>query len=74
MTEWQYNWNDQVTNIVHKTSGGTVPASVLYERAAGGEPTKVTREDGTYGNPKGSDLHGATFGLVLLCSKGLLCR
>jgi RHS repeat-associated protein len=48
VTEWQYNWRDQVTNITHKTSGGTTLASVLYERATGGEPTKLTREDGTY--------------------------
>jgi RHS repeat-associated protein len=47
ITEWQYNWRDQVTNITHKTSGGTTLASVLYERATGGEPTKITREDGT---------------------------
>jgi RHS repeat-associated protein len=37
-----------VTNITHKTSGGTTLASVAYERAQGGEPTKITREDGTY--------------------------
>jgi RHS repeat-associated protein len=48
VTEWQYNWKDQVTNITHMTSGGTTLASVLYERAAGGEPTKITREDGSY--------------------------
>lgn len=46
-TEWRYNWKDQVTNIAHKI-GGTVLASVAYERAPGGEPTKVTREDGSY--------------------------
>jgi YD repeat-containing protein len=48
VSEWQYNWRDQITNITHKTSGGTTLASVLYERATGGEPTKLTREDGTY--------------------------
>ncbi|HWQ90357.1 MAG TPA: hypothetical protein VN673_01705 [Clostridia bacterium] len=47
VTEWQYNWRDQVTNITHKTSGGTTLTSVLYERATG-DPTKITREDGTY--------------------------
>jgi YD repeat-containing protein len=31
VTTWQYNWKDQVTNIVHKTSGGTVLASVAWE-------------------------------------------
>lgn len=48
VTEWQYDWRDRVTNITHKTSGGTTLASVLYERLPGGEPTKITREDGTY--------------------------
>ncbi len=50
VTTWQYNWKDQVTNIVHKTSGGTVLASASYVRATGGEPLpcKFTREDGTY--------------------------
>jgi len=47
VTEWQYDWRDRVTNITHKISS-TVLASVGYERAAGGEPTKITREDGTY--------------------------
>ena len=27
VTTYQYNWRDQLTNIVHKTSGGTVLAS-----------------------------------------------
>jgi len=48
VTTWQYNWKDQATNIVHKTSGGTVLASAYYQRAAGGEPTQITREDGSY--------------------------
>jgi len=47
VSEWQYNWKDQVTNITHKI-GGTTLASVTYERAPGGEPTKITREDSTY--------------------------
>jgi len=47
VTEWQYNWRDQITNITHKL-GSTVLASVAYERAAGGEPTRITREDGSY--------------------------
>ncbi len=47
LTTWQYNWKDQVTNITHKISGTTL-ASVLYELATGGEPTKITREDSTY--------------------------
>ncbi|MCL4789108.1 MAG: hypothetical protein KJ070_20325 [Verrucomicrobia bacterium] len=47
VTEWQYDWRDRVTNITHKV-GNSVLASVLYERTPGGEPTKITREDGTY--------------------------
>ena len=37
-----------MTNIVHKNSGSTILASIAYERAPFGEPTKITREDGTY--------------------------
>jgi RHS repeat-associated protein len=48
VTTYDYNWRDQVTNIVHKNSGGTTLASVLYERLPGGEPSKITREDGTF--------------------------
>jgi RHS repeat-associated protein len=47
-TEWQYNWRDQITNMTHKNNGGTVLASVAYERAPFGEPTRITREDGSY--------------------------
>ena len=47
VTTWEYNWCDQVTNIVHKTSGETVLASFAYVRDTGGEPTKITREDGS---------------------------
>jgi RHS repeat-associated protein len=45
VTEWQYNWKDQVTNITHRTSGGTVRARIRYERLAGGEPSKMMRDD-----------------------------
>ncbi len=48
ITTYDYNWRDQLTNIVHKTSGGTTLASAYYERAPFGEPTKIIREDGTY--------------------------
>jgi RHS repeat-associated protein len=47
VTTWDYDWRDRVTNIVHKV-GSTVLASVTYVRAPGGEPTKITREDGSY--------------------------
>jgi len=47
VTTYDYDWRDRVTNIVHKI-GSTVLASVGYIRAIGGEPTRITREDGTY--------------------------
>ncbi len=47
VTTYDYDWRDRVTNIVHKI-GSTVLASAGYVRANGGEPTKITREDGTY--------------------------
>jgi YD repeat-containing protein len=48
VTEWQYDWRDRVTNIVHRKVDGTVLASFGYVRNAGGEPSRITREDGTY--------------------------
>lgn len=42
VTEWQYDWRDRVTNLTHKV-GNNVLARALYERAPGGEPTKITR-------------------------------
>ncbi len=48
VTEWKYDWRDRMTNISHKTSGGTTLASFGYVRNTGGEPNKITREDGTY--------------------------
>lgn len=47
VTEWQYDWRDRVTNLVHKTTTGTVLASFGYTRNAGGEPSKIVREGGT---------------------------
>jgi RHS repeat-associated protein len=47
VTTYEYNWRDQLTNIVHKTSGGTTLASASYERAPFGEPTKIIREGGS---------------------------
>ncbi len=48
VTTWEYNWKDQVTNIVHKTGGGSTLASFSYVRNPGGEPSRITREDGSY--------------------------
>jgi len=47
VTTYLYDWRDRVTNIVHKT-GGTTNAWVGYVRGMGGEPLRITREDGSY--------------------------
>jgi RHS repeat-associated protein len=47
-TSYTYNLVDQILSIVHKAADGNVLASLTYERAKGGEPTKITREDGSY--------------------------
>lgn len=47
-TTYTYDALDQVLEIVHTEGGGAVLASVTYERRGLGEPTRITREDGTY--------------------------
>lgn len=47
VTEWQYDWRDRVTNIVHLNSSGVL-ASFAYVRNAGGDASRITREDGSY--------------------------
>lgn len=47
-TTYGYDARDRITSVVHTNGLGTVLASVLYERSASGEPTKITREDGSY--------------------------
>jgi RHS repeat-associated protein len=47
-TTYTYNLVDQVMSIVHKAADGTVVASITYERNKGGEPSKITYEDGTH--------------------------
>jgi RHS repeat-associated protein len=47
-TTYTYNLVDQVMSIVHKAADGTVVASMTYERTKGGEPSKITYEDGTH--------------------------
>lgn len=47
-TNIAYNLRDQIISINHSDSGGTVLASVAYERTGFGEPAKITREDGSY--------------------------
>ena len=47
-TTHTYDPRGRPLSILHTTSTGAVLASVTYERAASGEPTRVTREDGSY--------------------------
>ena len=47
-TTYTYDQVDQVTAIAHTTATGTVLASFTYERDASGQPTTITREDGSY--------------------------
>jgi RHS repeat-associated protein len=46
-TTYEYDWRDRVTNIVHLLDS-TTNAAIGYVRAPGGEPTRITREDGSY--------------------------
>ena len=46
-TVYGYNGLDRVTSITHTNAQGAVLASVTYEREGIGEPTKITREDGS---------------------------
>ncbi|NER00647.1 MAG: hypothetical protein F6K30_28790, partial [Cyanothece sp. SIO2G6] len=39
---------DWIESITHTAADGTVLSSLTYEREPGGEPTKITREDGSY--------------------------
>jgi RHS repeat-associated protein len=47
-TVYVYNDLDQVSKIETKNGAGTVLSSLTYERTGIGEPTKVTREDGSF--------------------------
>lgn len=47
-TTYSYNEVDQITSIVHTNQESMVLASYLYERNGIGEPSKITREDGSY--------------------------
>lgn len=47
-TEWLYDWRDRITNVVHKRPDQSVMSSFGYVRAIGGEPTRITREGGSY--------------------------
>ena len=44
-----YDVRDRITSVTHtRVADGTVLLSRAYVRAATGEPTRVTHEDGTY--------------------------
>lgn len=45
---YTYNELDQVTSLVHRDSANNIIASFVYERVGIGEPSKITREDGSY--------------------------
>ncbi|WP_392530127.1 RHS repeat-associated core domain-containing protein [Nostoc sp. C117] len=47
-TTYDYDDLDRVKSIVHTNAQGQVLASVTYERQGVGEPSKITREDGSY--------------------------
>lgn len=49
-TSYGYNDLDQVTSVEHRNGNGDLLRSVTYERHGIGEPTKITREDGSYVN------------------------
>ncbi|MDQ3036992.1 MAG: hypothetical protein M3Y87_31655 [Myxococcota bacterium] len=48
LSTWAYDVRSRIASITHATATGTVLASVAYVRAPSGEPTRITREDGTY--------------------------
>ena len=45
---WTYNARGWVMSVVHERADDTVIASSTYLRSPTGEPTRITREDGTY--------------------------
>jgi RHS repeat-associated protein len=47
-SEWTYDALDRIETITHKDAQGSILSSITYERKASGEPSKITREDGTY--------------------------
>jgi RHS repeat-associated protein len=47
-TEWAYDQLDRIQSVTHKAANGDIISSVSYDRNASGEPSKITREDGTY--------------------------
>ena len=47
VSTYTYDDRDRVLSVTHTGASGVL-ASVTYERSASGEPTKITREDGSY--------------------------
>ncbi|MCC6876887.1 MAG: hypothetical protein IT378_21460, partial [Sandaracinaceae bacterium] len=47
VSSYTYDARHRVLSITHRDAGGGVLASATYERAASGEPTRITREDGS---------------------------
>ena len=48
VSTWTYDLRDRVETVVHRSSGGGVLVSASYSRGPTGEPTRVTRHDGSY--------------------------
>ncbi len=47
-TEWTYDLRDRVLSVTHRDASSTVLASATYERDILGQPTRITREDGSW--------------------------
>jgi YD repeat-containing protein len=47
-TVYSYDDLDRIINLTYTKANGTVLVSETYTRNAGGEPSKVLREDGSY--------------------------
>jgi RHS repeat-associated protein len=48
VTTYTYDGRDRPLSVVHRNAANLVLASRTYVRAPGGEPTRITKEDGSY--------------------------
>jgi RHS repeat-associated protein len=48
VTTYTYDARDRPLSVVHRNAANLVLASRTYVRAPGGEPTRITKEDGSY--------------------------
>lgn len=48
VSTFDYDEHDQIIDVVHRDAADQILASVHYDRLPGGEPWKITEEDGTY--------------------------